>query len=518
MKLMKKFSAILLSLCLLVPCFSMVVSAEPTDGRISFTDPETAVGEYVEIRCVLRSTSGNMGDISVDLSYDESYLRFDSGDGVESSGSGALVCTASEDSAEVTFLAKFQALQEGTTKVEITGATVSDVNGNTLSLSQGNSTVKIAEGDPSKIEDTEPVSEAEDIQVDVNGVLYTLTDEFADADIPNGYARTQRTLDGEERQMVENESGNVCLGYLKDEEGTGDFFLYNEENATFSPYAEISISDITSIIVLNDTSAVSLPDKYSEAKLSLNDKEFPVWQDTEKEGIYVIYAMNSAGETGYYQYDSVEGTYQRFEPVTEGNEEEEAVADTSTILGKIQSFIEGHMSLAILVVGIGGILGLLILIILAVKLHNRNAELDELYDEYGIDLEEEEPVKKETKKETKKEKRQKKEEPEEDFEEDFEEEILEEDFEEDFEEEILEDNFEEEVFEAVEFEAEDFEDYREAEVSADKNDFAEEFTGFTERMDFTIDDLDELLGEKTEKKQGHVEDDDTFKIDFIDLD
>ena len=50
-------------------------------------------------------------------------------------------------------------------------------------------------------------------------------------------------------------------------------------------------------------------------------------------------------------------------------------------------------------------------------------------------------------------------------------------------------------------------------------DFAEEeFTGYTERMDFTIDDLDELLGEKKEKKLGHMEDDDTFKIDFIDLD
>ena len=30
---------------------------------------------------------------------------------------------------------------------------------------------------------------------------------------------------------------------------------------------------------------------------------------------------------------------------------------------------------------------------IAVKLHNRNAEIDELYDEYGIDLEEEEPAK-----------------------------------------------------------------------------------------------------------------------------
>ena len=69
------------------------------DGRISFTDPSTAVGEYVEVKCVLRSTSGNMGDVSVDLSYDEAYLRFDSGDGIESTGSGTLSCSGSAASA-----------------------------------------------------------------------------------------------------------------------------------------------------------------------------------------------------------------------------------------------------------------------------------------------------------------------------------------------------------------------------------------------------------------------------------
>ena len=530
MKLMKKLSAILLSLCLLVPCFSMVANAA---GRISFSDPSTAVGEYVEVKCVLRSESGNIGEVSVDLSFDESYLRFDSGDGIEETGSGSLTCSGTGNSTEITFYAKFQALQEGTTTVDITGTTVTDENGTSITFDQGNSTITIAEGDPSKIEDsTTQAPSAGDVEVDVNGVMYTLTDEFADTDIPNGYSRTQKTLDGEERQMVENESGNICLGYLKDADAIGSFFLYNEENATFSPYAEISISDTMSIIVLSDTSEVTLDSRYSEAKLSLNEKEFPVWQDTEKEGIYVIYAMNSLGETGYYQYDSVEGTYQRFEPSTVTEKESDAGNDTSSVLGKIQNIVEANLAFVILVAGVGAILGLLILIILAVKLHNRNAELDELYDEYGIDLEEEEeeevkPSKKElkkaekaAKKEAKKEaKKARKQEAEEDFEEaDFEE--AEADFEEaDFEE--AEESFEEAEFEEADFEEADFEDdfadFREA-GSISKQQMEEEFAGYTERMDFTIDDLDDLLEEKSEKKHGHIEDDDTFKIDFIDLD
>ena len=224
MKLVKKFSTVLLSLCLLLSCFSMVAYA--ADGRISFTDPSTAVGEYVEVKCVLRSTSGNMGAIEVNLTYDGAYLRFDSGSGIESAGDGALKCSGTGNSAEVSFVAKFQALQEGTTKVEISSASVADENGAVLTLDQGSSAVTIAAGDPSKIEENsnETTSSAADVEVDVNGVVYTLTDDFADADIPTGYARTQRNLDGVDRQMVENENGTVCLAYMTDAEGTGDFF------------------------------------------------------------------------------------------------------------------------------------------------------------------------------------------------------------------------------------------------------------------------------------------------------
>jgi len=510
MKLMKRISAALMSLCLLVPCFSMVANAA---GRISFADPSTAVGEFVDVKCAVRTEGETLGDIEVELTYDESYLRFKSGDGVEENGDGSLTYTGTGNSAETIFYVEFQALQEGTTKIEISSAAVSDSASSEISMSHGYSTVTIAAGDPSKIEeegDGESTgTTASDIEIDVDGTMYTLTDEFADADIPSGYTRTQRNLDGEDRQMVENESGNVCLGYLRDANMMGDFFLYNEETATFSPYAEISISDSTSIIVLSDASQVSLPDSYTEAKLSLNEKEFPVWQDTEHEGMYVLYAMNNSGEIGYYQYDSVEGTYQRVEPAA-GNETVEKETDTSSLQGKAQAFIEKNIGIVVLIVGLGGILFLIlliVLIVLAVKLHNRNVELDEICEEYGIEYEDEDEEAVSEVVENKEEELE-----ETSFEEtSFEEMAFDEAA---FEEEFEEAGLEEAELEEISFE-DDFEDFREIEL---EEVVEEEFTGYTDRMDFTIDDLDDLLEEKTTKKTGHMEDDDTFKMDFIDLD
>ena len=500
MKLMKKISAIVLSLCLCIPCFSLVAHA--ADGKISFTDPETAVGEMVEVKCVLRSSGSSMGDIEVQLAFDSEYLSFQSGDGVEAAD-GSLTYKGDGGSSEVSFTMTFQALKEGETKITVNSSSVASGNGGTLTLTEGNSTIKIAEGDPSKIVQTETTSTgAGDKEVEVNGEKYTLTDAFAEADIPAGYSKTTVSLDGEDRQMVANDSGAVTLGYLKDADGEGDFFLYNPENATFAPYEEVAISDTTSIIVLSDTSDVKLPKHYKEAKLTLNEKEFPVWQDSSKEDTYVIYAMNNNGETGYYQYDPNENTYQRVEI---NSTDEDAAKKSTGILGKIQSFIEKHLALIVLVGGLGAIIILVVLIVLGVKLHNRNAELDELYDEYGIDEEEDEPE--EPVKEKKGGlfgKRKKDEDEFEEYEEDsFDEDDFEDDYEDEYEDDFEDDFGREDRFDTVELSS----------FEADEDVFA----GYDRREELTIDDLDDLLGEQP-KKRGHIEADDAFKVDFIDLD
>ena len=521
MKIIKKIGIMFMSLCLCIPCFSLVAHAE--DGRISFTDPQTAVGEMVTVDCAVRSTSGNVGDVEMSLTYDSAYLRFDSGDGVTAGGDGALTYSGSGNSSELRFTMTFQALKEGTTEIGISSATISSDSGSSLTMTEGQSKVEIAEGDPSKITEGEAAaSSASDMQVEVNGETYTLTDEFADADIPSGYGRTQVELEGQQRQMVTNEAGSVTLGYLRNAEGTGDFFLYSADNATFYPYEEISISDTTSIIVLSDTSQVNLPSSYQQANLTLNGKDFPVWQDTTRDGFYVLYAMNNNGEAGYYQYDQPENTYQRF-VVNNTAQEDEDQADTSSFLGKLQNFVNNHFPVLFVVGAIIGLIFLIILLVALVKLHNRNAEIDELYDEYGIDLEEEEPAKPAVKEKGFGRGRQK---PAEDDFDDFEEDDFDDYEEDDFEEDDFEEEgYEEDSFDEDDYEEEDFEEEAglsdEDLMDLDFNESEDDEMGYTGRGladELPIDDLDELLGETPKKKRGHMEDDDTFKVDFVDLD
>ena len=118
--------------------------------------------------------------------------------------------------------------------------------------------------------------------------------------------------------------------------------------------------------------------------IKYEDFVFPGWEYGEDGTYCVVYAVNSNGEKSLYQLDKEEMTYQRF---TAPSVVEDKI--DNTFIGKLSNVLENHMDSVILGAGLGFIVFVIIIVILSVKLYNRNAELDEIYDEYGIDDEDE---------------------------------------------------------------------------------------------------------------------------------
>lgn len=386
MKAMKRFTTVMLTICLLVACFSM--SAFAADGKIMFTDPQAKAGETVEVTGVVQKSAGNFGKIEIAMKYDTSMLKFKSGDGITESEAGKLTYkgdATNEVGERKEFKFSFTALKEGTTKIEITSATVKNVSGTVLDYTKGASTVTIAagEGTATTTPATTTTPSDSSAKVDVNGVAYTISNEFPEDAIPEGYEASKLEYDLVEYNAVFSEEFGLSLLYLVNEENAGDFFMYVESDATFAPYEEINISESVTIALLSDVTEVILPEEYQATSVMLNDHEFPAWQTEDADGFCVLYALNNHGEKSLYQLDNTEGTYQRF-VAPEVNHE---FADDS-LIGKLSSLLENHLDYVILGTGLGFLLFILIIIILSVKLYNRNAELDELYDEYGIGEEE----------------------------------------------------------------------------------------------------------------------------------
>lgn len=372
MKIIKQIATFVLALCLTVPGFSL--TAEAAGGRVSFTDPETKTGESVEVVCALRADSGSLESFEVTLKYDPEFLAFESGDeGVQKDSDGVISFSGKgEGTNRIGFAMKFQALKEGTTKVEVSEASGFTTGGDSVDCKSGNSTVKIAQG-------TEPVTVPTDessVKVTVGEQEYSLSGAFKASDIPAGFTEGTLSYDGGEHKIVQNETTGIKLGYLVDQTGKGAFFLYNEENATFSPYVSVVVSPTTSIALLKADSSLKVPDGYQEVKLTVNEHEFPAWQDSRNEGFYLVYAMGTDGSKGFYQYDTEQESYQRFVGQNAGTTVKKPTAGS-----KVSGLLEGGNSTLMLGGGAALIVLIIIVIVLAVKLHRSNQELDDLYDE-----------------------------------------------------------------------------------------------------------------------------------------
>ena len=479
MKVLKKFAGLILAVCLMVPMIGTVAFA--AEGVLMFSDPSAKVGDNVDIDLVVQSSSGEtVGDVEVNMTYDPTALEFVSGDGFTADGSGALTYTGTGDGAELRKTMTFRALKTGEAKINVNSTTASLASDEALELREGSSTVTIAAADDgtTSVEPsgTSAAGETTDIVVTVNGMDYNFSEAFTSNDIPDGYSETTMTFNGEERKFVANEAG-ITLGYLVDASGAGSFFMFNSEDATFSPYIEISISDTTSIVPLNNAEAVTLPDSYQQVELTVQDQQYPAWSDPMSPRYYVIYALNTrTGDSALYQYDTDDGTYQYFvQPNTETTED-----SGSALPGRLGQLISDHILLVLIALAIVILILFILMIVFLVKLVHRNQELDDLYDEYDIPYDDEEEEKEVEKKSNKKKNRK---------------------------------PVVEEPEESDDYEDDDYDDYEDDEDDDDYEDDDDDYD-----YDYEDDDYDDEEEEvTTRKKKGNTSSDGDYDINFIDL-
>lgn len=411
MRKIKKLVVTFLAICLMCPGLSVITEAATAELR--FADPSTTVGAEVEVKTKLSSVS-SLQSMEATLTYDKSELKFISGDNATAKdGTIKISWTGTGTTAE--FNLKFQALKEGTSNIEVSSATGTATDGSTLEITQGSSAVTIGAGDPSLIkEDTEDQSEdskttaADGPVVKVNGKKYVVGSEFSEELIPDGFKKGEMTFEGSKYTVITQEASGINAMYLTEKSsGDSDFFLYNSDDGSFSPFEEVEIAKDRYIIPLMNDGKLKLSSRYQKTTLTLNGKEFDTWQDTKDAEYYIIYALNSDGEKTTYRYDTTDGTYQKYSPESQGTTSSNK-NNGKGLWGKILNFVEEFLDIVVIIAIALFLLVLLMFIVTAIKLRHRDLELDDLYDEYGIDMDEEEAVLKEKKKEAKKEEKAKK--------------------------------------------------------------------------------------------------------------
>ena len=159
---------------------------------------------------------------------------------------------------------------------------------------------------------TEAVSSSSDKAV-VNGIEYDVAATFDDSIIPDGYNSQEVEYHGGKVKAAVEADRGITLIYLIASDGTGDFFVYDAEADSWSPWAQLNVSQ-KSFTVVPLAAGTQVPEGFVDSTIELNGKKVHGWvwgADTEQK-YCIVYAMNSEGDRNFYRYDMKEKTVQRY--------------------------------------------------------------------------------------------------------------------------------------------------------------------------------------------------------------
>ncbi|MBQ8626229.1 MAG: cadherin-like beta sandwich domain-containing protein [Agathobacter sp.] len=166
---------------------------------------------------------------------------------------------------------------------------------------------------PGPTEDPEPATP----DFEHGGVQLYAPTEIPDNIIPENFIEKTIILNGgKEVPGLSFEKADLTVLYLENESKAGNFYIYNGTDNYIYPFVKLTAEESYVIILMPDDETV--PEGYTACTLSIEGKgivnayQYQATRSVDPSDFYLIYCMNSRGTMGWYQYDSLEGTYQRY--------------------------------------------------------------------------------------------------------------------------------------------------------------------------------------------------------------
>lgn len=214
---------------------------------------------------------------------------------------------------------------------------------------------------------------------DINGTEWTMVNDIPEDVVPEGFEHSKTVIDGLEYNTLHGTFGDITLVYLQSESGNGLFVYDAAQNAA---YEFVRINSESHFIVVLLPKVDDVPEGYNEVSLSIEGKGVATAYQTKAEktddqtkDFYLVYAINDNGESGWYTYDSVDGTYMRTELGTPTVAQEENDTTKSELVPGIANKYLVLAAILVLII----IILLLLLIVSAVK--NRKYKAMDYHDD-----------------------------------------------------------------------------------------------------------------------------------------
>lgn len=214
-------------------------------------------------------------------------------------------------------------LPQGTEKLTLT-ATPSDSNATVqgdgeLTLQEGENTLPLVvtaeNGDTKTYTITAKVAQEPTLFFDYGGAKLGVVKDVEGVVPPTGFTAAEPISHGGDTLPIwVDASGKRTLVYLVDEQGAAGFYLYDKTEGILSPYLPLTLGGTTYIYTGIPADKAVVPG-LTAGTVEVLSRTISGWhyEDETLKDFVVLYLMDGEGQYGYYNYDTVQGTLQRFD-------------------------------------------------------------------------------------------------------------------------------------------------------------------------------------------------------------
>ena len=209
-------------------------------------------------------------------------------------------------------------VDEDVSSINIT-ATASDKNANVIGtgnikLTDGINNIKITvvaeNGNERVYTITVNVKDTDPIKVKIGKKVYTVVKKVEQLTAPDNFSPIEADIDSKKVPALYNEITGYILVGLKDKKGNVKLYIYNPKTDKYTIYNEITFNSIK----LYYTKPDSVPLGLRKTTIDINGEKVTAYRNSKKSVFYLVYGMNvNTGDIGWYRYDSVDKTLQRYE-------------------------------------------------------------------------------------------------------------------------------------------------------------------------------------------------------------
>jgi hypothetical protein len=292
-----------------------------TDINVTADSTSVKAGDTVTLTVIV--SAENIAVASGMFTYDPSLLTYVSSDGGASDGYINIVSAQKGGASSLSAVIKFVAKSAGDAVVSVSMDNVLSYDEQKQGNAEAGVSIAIAASDaPQPTEgDGESIPAVNLAQTgvaaeNVTGAaaqMYVWRD-LSSLTLPSGFADRQVTYAGEYVGGAGiPDRDDMILLYLSEAAGeNAGYYMYNEQKNKLDPYITIS-SVLKNYTIIWPDESVAAPAGFDAATLEWDEKQLPAWKAPgTDESVYLVYARNSKGETGFYLFNTDDESVQRY--------------------------------------------------------------------------------------------------------------------------------------------------------------------------------------------------------------